>query len=136
MKHHVIKEVNRIFNCDIFAKDRKMINVYGRIAFSVYMRKYSKLTLQEIGNILNKPHNLVFRYVSMHEGLIQNNEDYEEMYSELLKVHPMNICNENEFSIERLKSNEYQNVFKNRSRPLLKEEKTKSKFRTKILIKK
>lgn len=136
MKQQVIKEVNRIFNCDIFAKDRKMINVYGRIAFSVYMRKYSKLTLQEIGNILNKPHNLVFRYVNMHDRLIQKNEDYEEMYSELLKAHPMNICNENRFNIEIIKSDQYQNVFKNRSRPLLKEEKTKSKFRTKILIKK
>lgn len=136
MKQHVIKEVNRIFNCDIFAKDRKMINVHGRIAFSVYMRKYSKLTLQEIGNILNKSHNLVFRYVNMHDGLMQNNEYYEEMYSELLKLHPMNICNENNFRIQVLKSDKYQKVFKNRSRPLLKEEKTKSKFRTKILIKK
>lgn len=98
MKQHVIKEVNRIFNCDIFEKNRKQNNVSGRVAFSYYMRLKSNLKLREIGELFNQSPYGIYRNTKVHENFLKYDSDYRKKYLELESINPMNICNEMHFN--------------------------------------
>ena len=83
MEKLLINEINRIYDCDVLAKNRLRKNVDGRIAFSNYLRNNSKLSFQKIGNILNLGHATIMHSIEKHSELIKFNKEYRELYSKI-----------------------------------------------------
>lgn len=48
------EQINKELNCDIFAKNRIRVNVYGRMMYSFYLYHQREYTLEKIGKILSK----------------------------------------------------------------------------------
>lgn len=113
MKEQTIKEVNRIFNCDILDRRRKKNNVSGRVAFSYYMRLKSNLKLREIGEYFDQDCSAIYRNTKVHHNFFKYDCEYRQMYLELEKLNPMNICNHVFFDIKSIrKTNQSKNLKK------------------------
>jgi chromosomal replication initiation ATPase DnaA len=80
-----ISEVNRVFKCDVLAENKKRINVTGRFALSYFLRYDKKMTLQSVGDCINKSHDNVIHYLKQHECLFKYDRKYKEMYLEFTK---------------------------------------------------
>lgn len=93
MKQHVIKEVNRIFNCDIHSKVRNNKNVNGRVAFTMYMKMYSGLGFGVIGRLFNKKHAMVYRYIENHRHWYKYDSNYRKLFDDLVNLNPIKFCN-------------------------------------------
>lgn len=81
----VLKEVNRLFKCDILDTSRQPNNVSGRIAFSSFIRGFSRMTVTEIGRCLNKNHATICHYLRKHDLYYQYDADYRKRYNKLKK---------------------------------------------------
>lgn len=85
MEELIIREINAIFKCDILAENRLQNNVDGRIAFSQYMRINSDLSLQKIGDKINKNHATIIHHLKSHKQLFRYNKEYREKYKQIPK---------------------------------------------------
>lgn len=101
MTEIIIPEINKIFQCDIMASNRKQNNVDGRIAFSQFMRINSDLSLQKIGNEINKDHSTIIHHLKTHIQLMRFNKEYREKYKQigLYSGFKRWLCIECEFKI-------------------------------------
>lgn len=106
VKEIIIKEVNRIFECDLMADNRKPNNINGRIAISSFIRSFSNLTTSEIGHILNKDHASICYYSKKHILYYRYDKDYRKKYDKLKEPKPNKVgfCN-----YTTLKFEKYQN---------------------------
>ena len=96
MKEIIINQVNRIFSCNTLSTSRKRDNVNGRIASSFYLRYVEKLSLEKIGEIINKNHSSVIHYLKQHESLCLYDKEYKRLYSKLTKIESPKqwLCNQ------------------------------------------
>lgn len=106
MKELVLKQVNRIFNCDILDSRRKQDNVYGRIAFATYLRSIRKITVVEIAEFLKKSHPNVCHYIRTHNDCYKYNTDYRKKYNILvnIKPHKRKICRRTVFEFRKIRN--------------------------------
>ena len=106
MIHHEIEyyiaKVNRIFNCDIMAENRKGNNVLGRIALSSFFRNNLKMTFQSIADETYKTHATIMHHCREHESLFKYNKDYKNKYNELTQneIIPLILCKPCNFNIK------------------------------------
>jgi len=84
----VLKEVNRIFECDILDPRRHPNNVSGRIAFASFLRSFSNRTVTEIGRYIGKDHATVCHYSRKHELYYQYDSEYRKKFNKLKLTQP------------------------------------------------
>lgn len=75
----MINEINKVFEADILAKNRKQDNVFARIAYANIMRNSGK-SFQQIGKEINKGHATIMYYCEQHDQLYRFNFDYKYRY--------------------------------------------------------
>ena len=94
MKEISIKEVNRIFKCNVLEPGRKQTNVNGRIAIANHIRSTKRLKIAEIGKILNKDHATISHYLRIHEYYYKYDVNYRIRYDALSKpkVYHREFC--------------------------------------------
>jgi len=81
--------INETFDSDIMADNRKLNNVFGRMAFVNLILSVSKHTsLEKIGSFLNRDHATIVYYQKTHESEIVNNAYYREKYKVICKKFP------------------------------------------------
>lgn len=96
MEEIMIPQVNRVFSCDVKKKSRLRTHVFGRIAISNYLRYNSKMTLMEIGNLIEKDHVMIIYYLKTHIQLYKYDLDYRLKYDRLKEpiINKRWICNQ------------------------------------------
>jgi len=105
MENLIIPEINKIFDCDILAPNKLQKNVDGRIAFSQFMRCNSGLSLQKIGDLIEKNHATIIHHIKTHSQLMRFNREYREKYKTIGVYSGFKrwLCIECEFEIKTIK---------------------------------
>lgn len=96
MKEIIIKEINRVFKCNLLSTNRKRNNVNGRFAVSHYLRTHEKMTLVSIGNSINKDHASILHYLKQHNDLYKYDRNYKYLYDQIIIAEKPEkwLCNE------------------------------------------
>jgi len=104
MENLIIPEINKIFDCDILAKNRIQKNVFGRAAFYQFMRRNSGLSLQKIGDLIGKNHATIIHGLQVHSELMRFNREYREKYKTIGVYSGFKrwLCIECEFEIKTI----------------------------------
>ncbi len=83
----IIKDANKIFNCNVMVPHRKRNAIDGRTAVSNYLRNTYGMTFQKIADAFGKTAGTIMHAVKLHDNLYKHNVDYRTKYDLLISVH-------------------------------------------------
>lgn len=77
---HIIRNINKSLNIDIFQETRKREVVEGRVIFSKLMHLQNRHSLSKIGSFLNKDHCTIIHYLKVHDNLFATDKNYQKTF--------------------------------------------------------
>lgn len=91
----IIKDANKIFECDLTANNRKQETIDGRAAVCNYLRNTYGMRFQKIADLFNKTSATIMHAVTLHNNLYKHNTDYRKKYDMLIATHQYSklFCN-------------------------------------------